>query len=259
MRIILFTLLVTCFSSAMAVLQEQEVTYQSGDTLMRGYLVFDDNVTGKRPGVLVVHEWWGHNAYSRKRARMLAELGYVALAVDMYGQGKLVDHPKQASMLSSAVMSNLPQAKKRFLAAVDVLKKHPMTDSQRIAAIGYCFGGAVVLQMARDGLDLAAAVSFHGSLGTSSPATAGNIKAEILVAHGAADPFTTPEQLDTFKKEMADAGAVFQLRIYADAKHSFTNPEADSFGKRFNIPLEYNKAADEASWQDMKDLLNRVL
>jgi len=259
MRVILFGLLVIYFSSAQAVLQEKEINYQSGDTNMRGYLVYDDAVSGKRPGVLVVHEWWGHNEYSRMRARMLAELGYVAMAVDMYGDGKQADHPEEASKFSSAVMSNLPQAQKRFLAAMDVLKKQPMTDSQRIAAIGYCFGGAVVLQMARDGIDLAAVVSFHGGLGTASPAKPGSIKAEVLVAHGASDSFTKPEQLQKFKQEMKDAAAVFQLRIYPDAKHSFTNPAADSVGARFNIPLEYNKAADLSSWKDMKALFDRVL
>ncbi|RMF61027.1 MAG: dienelactone hydrolase family protein [Calditrichaeota bacterium] len=241
-----------------AALKEQEVEYKSGDVTMKGYLVYDDAFSGKRPGVLVVHEWWGHNEYARRRARMLAELGYTALAVDMYGEGKQAAHPEDAGKFASAVMQNLESAKARFLAAMEVLQKHETVDASRIAAIGYCFGGGVVLHMARMGVDLKGVVSFHGSLGTKIPARPGVVKAKVLVCHGAADKFTTPEQIAAFKKEMEEAGVDYRFIEYPDALHSFTNPDADEFAKKFNLPLGYNKAADEKSWADMKAFLKKV-
>lgn len=234
------------------------ITYQAGDTELQGYLAYDDAIQGKRPGVLVVHEWWGHNDYARMRARLLAEMGYVALALDMYGEGKQAKHPEDAQKFSSEIANNIDLATRRFTAAMEVLKQQPLTDEQDIAAIGYCFGGAVVLQMAREGLDLDAVVSFHGSLGTEQPAQAGDIKARIMVAHGAEDPFVKQAQLLAFMEEMNKADAFYRLMVYSGAQHSFTNPGANEFGKKFDLPLEYNAQADRDSWEDMRHFLEHA-
>jgi len=245
-------------ASAEPNIKGKEVTYSSGSTEMKGYLAYDENIKGKRPGVLVVHEWWGHNEYVRKRARMLAEMGYAALAVDMYGDGKQAMHPDDAGKFSAEVMKNFDTAKARFTAAMDFLKKQPNVDPGEIAAIGYCFGGGVVLNMARQGIDLKGVASFHGSLAAVKPAQPGAVKAKILVLHGEDDKFTTAEQIDAFKKEMKDAGADFQFMTYPGAMHSFTNPDADTYAKKFNLPLGYNAEADKKSWEELGKFLNLI-
>ncbi|MCI0696100.1 dienelactone hydrolase family protein [candidate division KSB1 bacterium] len=255
---IVLLILLTAVLSVLAEVRHEEVAYTANGLTMKGYLAYDDAVKGKRPGVLVVHEWWGHNEYARKRAGMLAELGYTALAVDMYGDGKQAAHPDSAGKFAGAVMQNMEAAKARFLAALELLKKHETVDGGRIAAIGYCFGGGVVLQMARLGVDLEGVVSFHGSYGTQTPAQAGKVKAAVLVCHGADDPFSTAEQVAALKKEMAGAKVDFQFNSYEGAKHSFTNPDADENGKKFNLPLAYNKMADEKSWADMKQFFKKI-
>ena len=251
-------LTLACATTAQAAVQGQEVTYRAGETVLKGYLAYDDSIQCKRPGILVVHEWWGHNAYARKRARMLAELGYTALAVDMYGEGKTAGHPKDAGRFSSEVKQNLPLAKTRFLAALELLQQHPTVDSKHAAAIGYCFGGAIVLEMARAGLDLDGVVSFHGSLGTAHPARCGVVKAKVLVLNGADDSFVKPEHIAGFKQEMKAAGVSYRFVNYPGAKHSFTNPDADSFGERFGLPLAYHSDADTKSWQAMQEFFNEV-
>lgn len=252
----LFILLILMLcTSAIAAIQTREVEYKTGDTVMKGYLAFDDSIQVKRPGVLVVHEWWGHNPYVRKRAEMLAELGYTALAVDMYGDGKTAAHPEDAGKFAGELRNNMPIAIARFQAAMDLLKNEPTVLPDKIAAIGYCFGGGVVLEMARAGAELDGVVSFHGSLATSSPAQPGKVKAKVLVLHGEDDPFVKPEEIEAFKKEMKTAGVDYTFISYPDAVHSFTNPDADKFGKEFNLPLAYNKDADEKSWQAMRIFL----
>lgn len=238
--------------SAQAAIIAKEVEYKANGTAMKGYLAYDDKIEGKRPGVLVVHEWWGLNEYSRKRARMLAELGYTALALDMYGDGKQAHHPEEANKFSSELMKNQDAAKARFEAAHALLAKQDTVDPKRIAAIGYCFGGTVVLEMARSGAELNSVVSFHGNLGTTTPAKPGAVKAKVLVLTGADDPFVPAEQVERFKKEMDAASVNYKLVVYPGAKHGFTNPDATEFGKKFKIPLEYDKAADEASWKEMQ-------
>ena len=244
--------LIPLVSYGAASIHTEPVDYSAQGVVMKGYLAYDENIKGKRPGILVVHEWWGLNDYAKKRARMLAELGYTALAVDMYGEGKQAMHPDDAGKFSSELREKMDVARARFLAAMNVLKKSPTVDQNRIAAIGYCFGGGVVLQVARDGVDLRGVVSFHGSLATNHPAKAGSVKARILVAHGADDQFVTNEQVEAFKKEMKDAGADMRFIAYPGAKHSFTNPDADEYGRKFNIPLAYNAEADKKSWEDMQ-------
>jgi dienelactone hydrolase len=235
------------------------VEYSADGVVMKGYLAFDERMRGARPGVLVVHEWWGHNEYARKRARMLAELGYTALAVDMYGDGKTADHPDDAGKFSSEVMKNFDLGKARFNAAMDFLKRQPTVDPSRIAAIGYCFGGAIVLNMARQGADLRGVVSFHGNLTAVKPAEPGSVKAKVLVFNGADDPMTTADQIAAFKEEMKRAGADYRFVNYPGVKHSFTNPDADVYAKRFNFAaLAYNADADRKSWAEMKKFLKAV-
>ncbi len=243
---------------AQAALVTQELDYSADGVTMKGYLAYDDATDAKRPGVLVVHEWWGHNAYARQRAEQLAELGYTALAVDMYGDGKTAEHPKEAGAFAGAVRKNLELMRSRFDAALTALRAQPTVDGEKTAAIGYCFGGGVVLEMAREGADLDAVASFHGSLASSTAIAPGQIKAEILVANGAEDPMTTAEQIATFKAEMDEAGVPYTFVNYAGAKHSFTNPDADAFGEKFGLPLAYNAEADQDSWARMQALFARV-
>ncbi|MBE0597075.1 MAG: dienelactone hydrolase family protein [Desulfuromonadales bacterium] len=259
MRTVLLAAALLVFAApALARVQGEEVTYRAGETEMRGYLVHDDAVKGKRPGVLVVHEWWGHDDYARQRARMLAEMGYTALAVDMYGGGRKASHPDDAKQMSGQLRQNLPLATERFEAGLKLLRQHPSVDGGKIAAIGYCFGGGVVLEMARRGAELAGVASFHGSLGTDRPAKAGDIKAQLLVLNGAADPFVTPEQIAAFNQEMAEAGITYHFVNYQGVKHSFTNPEADRHGQKFNLPLAYDREADRRSWQELDKFLREI-
>jgi dienelactone hydrolase len=255
--IVAFSLLFAA-AAAHAEIKGEPIEYRSGDTVLKGYIAYDDSIQGKRPGVLVVHEWWGLNDYVRKRARMLAELGYTALALDMYGDGKMATHPDDAKKFSSAVKQNWEAGKARFMAALDLLKSQPTVDPEHVAAIGYCFGGGVVLEMARAGTDLDGVVSFHGSLGASSPAEPGKVKARVLVYNGADDPFTKPEAIDAFKKEMDAAGVSYEFVNLPGAKHSFTNPDADKFGKEFNLPLAYNAEADKTSWAGMQAFFKEI-
>jgi dienelactone hydrolase len=236
----------------------KDVAYSAQGIEMKGYLAYDENMKGKRPGVLVVHEWWGLNDYARKRARMLAALGYTALAVDMYGDGKVAQHPDDAGKFSSELMKNFDVGKARFTAAMDFLKAQPTVDPARIAAIGYCFGGGIVLNMARQGVDLTGVASFHGSLTAVKPAQPDSVKAKILVLHGADDKFITEEQIAAFKTEMKTAGADFKFISYPGAVHSFTNREADELGKKYNNPIANNGAADKKSWEELKKFLHSI-
>src|SRR6266480_2788215 len=218
--------------------QTREIEYRQGDTVLKGFVAWDDAATGKRPEVLVVHEWWGLNDHARNQARRLAEAGYVGFAF-------ATEATKDAAVVAA-----------RFNAALDLLKRDPHVDSARIAAIGYCFGGGVVLGMARSGADLAAVVSFHGSLGTKTPAEPGKVKARVLVLAGGADPFVPPEQVEAFRKEMQAAGARFEVVTYPGAKHGFTNPDAGTYG----MPqLAYAAAADRQSWAAMLKLFREAL
>ena len=260
MKINLYILLASLLLSfqSHAEIVTKVVDYSDGDIKMKGYLAFDNSIKTKLPGVLVVHEWWGHDEYAKKRARMLAELGYHAIALDMYGQGKKASHPKDAGMFSGAVKKNMAVAEKRFMAAYKLLQQQDNVDKSKMAAIGYCFGGGIVLEMARRGADLDAVVSFHGSLGTKAAAKKGAIKAKILVLNGKDDPFVKVSAISEFKQEMKNAKADFKFINYAGAKHSFTNPGSDKYGAKFKLPLAYNKNADNKSWAEMKRLFSEV-
>ncbi|MEM7183419.1 MAG: dienelactone hydrolase family protein [Spirochaetota bacterium] len=247
-------LLTTCASAP----PKKEISYMSGSTKLQGYLSYDYKSTKKRPGIIVVHEWWGHNDYARKRADMLAKLGYTALALDMYGDGKQANHPKDAGAFSGAVMKDEKVMNERFNAALEILKNHPSVDPTKIAAIGYCFGGGVVLEMARRGSDLKGVVSFHGFVGHIKKTPKGQVKAKMLVLNGEADPMTTKKDIKSFKKNMTEAGVSYQFINYKDAKHAFTNPAATEFGKKFNIPISYQKKADEESWAEMQKFFQDI-
>ena len=236
----------------------EEVSYEVDGVSLTGYLAYDAAQEGPRPGVLVVHEWWGHNEYARRRARMLAEMGYTAMAVDMYGDGKLADHPEDAMKFMTEALSQLDVAAARFRAARAVLEGHSTTDSERTAAIGYCFGGGVVLYMARAGEDLDGVASFHGSLATENPAQPGGVSARILVLNGAADPWVTEENIEAFEAEMEAAGADMKLISYEGALHSFTSRDATELGERFEMPMAYHPEADAQSWAELETFLTEI-
>jgi len=237
---------------AQADIQSKEVTYTVGGDPYTGYIAWDGAVEGERPGVLVVHEWWGHGDYVRERARQLAELGYTGFALDMYGEGKRADHPEKAKEFSQAAMSNLDQAEQRFRAAMDRLGQHPSVDDERIAAQGYCFGGGVVLAMARRGVELDGVVSFHGNLGAGEPADEGDIEAAVRVHTGGADEFVPADQVADFVEAMHTAGADYAVHSYPGVKHSFTNPAADDHAEAFGLPIAYDAQADQRSWEATK-------
>ncbi len=240
-------------------MKTEEVTYEAADTTLKGYIAWDDSRDGRRPGVLLVHEWWGHNDYIRKRARMIAELGFTAFALDMYGDGKTADDPQGATALMNEAISSMDVAKGRFMAAYELLQQHPTTNPHAIAAIGYCFGGAVVLHMARFGVDLRGVVSLHGNLATQFPAQSGAVTGKLLVLHGGDDMLVPPEQVAAFKQEMDSAGVAYTFVEYPGAQHAFTNEAATANGQKLGMPLAYDKKADEQSWADMAEFLATVL
>jgi dienelactone hydrolase len=255
---LLMSLCCMAVSTAQAAVQGKEVSYREDGTTLKGYIAYDDAIKGRRPAVLVVHEWWGHNDYTRKRADMLAALGYTALAVDMYGDGKQANHPDDAGKFATEVSKNMPLAKRRFEAGMKLMRKQKTVDPKEMAAIGYCFGGGVVLNMARMGEDLKGVASFHGSLDTSTPAQSGKVKARIISFTGEDDPMIGADKVAAFKLEMDSAGADYRVVTYPGVKHSFTNPSADELGKKFNLPLAYNAEADKDSWQQLTVFLREV-
>ena len=239
-------------------IQSENVTYSVDGTSMQSCLAWDDAQDGTRPGVLVFPEWWGLNDYIQERTKQLASIGYVALGVDMYGEGKTVDTPEQAGTLMSGVLADMEMGTARVQAALDTLSGQALSDSGRLGAIGFCFGGALVLHMARKGMPLKAVVSFHGALDSFHTPTPGGILAKVLVCHGAADQLISADSITAFKAEMDTAGADCEFIAYDGALHGFSNPAADERGRKYNLPLGYDQAADAQSWQSMKSLFERV-
>lgn len=225
----------------------KEISYAADSIVMKGYIAYDKHVEGKRPGILVVHEWWGHNEHARQSADYLASIGYTALAVDMYGNGKQATHPSDAGTFSSAVMNDFEGAKKRFEAAITQLELHPTVEKDHLGAVGYCFGGGIVLNMARQGLDLDGVVSIHGSLGAVVEAEPGSVKARVLILTGSDDPFIPAEAREEFETEMQTAKVNYELITYEGVVHAFSNPEATAMGKTFDLPLAYDAKADSLS------------
>lgn len=249
-RYSLFGLIVLFWSlSSQAAVVSRVVDYKDGDKVLEGYLAYDDSASAQRPGVIVVHEWWGLNPYIKMRTEQLARLGYLAFAIDMYGKGVLAKDAKEAGALAGPYFNNRQLMRSRAYAGLEVLRNQKLTDPKRIAAIGYCFGGTTVLEMARGGADLAGVVSFHGVLDTPNPGDARNIKAKVVVLHGADDPNVPPGQVLAFQDEMRKAKVDWQMVIYGGAVHSFTNPDA---GYDPSKGAAYNEKADKRSWEAMK-------
>jgi dienelactone hydrolase len=241
-------------ANAHAAIKEEPVTYQAGETTMKGFVVYDDAVQGKRPGIVMVHEWWGITKHVHDEAQKFAQQGYTAFIADMYGDGKTADNPTDAGALAGSVMKDPKVMEARFNAARAQLARHPSVDPTRVGAVGYCFGGAVVLNMARAGADLAAVTGFHATLGLNTPAPApGTVKAKILVLNGADDPFVKREEYAVFKKDLDAAKADYRIIEYPGAVHAFTNPEATELGQKFNLPLRYDAQVDrEAKAEALK-------
>ncbi|HYQ48136.1 MAG TPA: dienelactone hydrolase family protein [Thermodesulfovibrionales bacterium] len=242
-------------STGQAKLVSENVEYRDGEALMEGYLVFDDAKQGKRPGVLVVHEWMGLNAYAKKRADQLAELGYVAFAADIYGKGIRPKDTTEAGQFAGRYKSDRKLLRSRVNAALNVLKRNELTDQKRIAAIGYCFGGTTVLELARSGADISGVVSFHGGLDSPTPEDAKNIKTKVLALHGANDPFVKPQEVAAFQDEMRKAGIDWYFVSYGNAVHSFTNPDS---GNDPSKGVAYNEKADARSWKAMKSFFKEI-
>jgi dienelactone hydrolase len=230
---------------ARAAIKEEPVTYKDGDTVLKGFVVYDDAKKGKRPGIVVVHEWWGITKHTREEAHKFAAQGYTAFVADMYGDAKTADNPKDASGLMKGLMGNPAGMQARFNAALAQLARHPTVDAKRVGASGYCMGGAVVLNMARAGADLKGVAAFHANLVPQAPAAAGKVKAKIIVMNGADDPFVKPDSIEAFKKEMEGAKVDYKFINYPGAVHAFTNPEATEKGKQFNLPLAYHAEVDK--------------
>jgi dienelactone hydrolase len=235
-----------------AKVQTKVVSYKHGEDELEGYLAWDDAIQGTRPGVMVIHEWWGLNAYAKKRAEMLAELGYVAFAADMFGKGKVTEDPKQASAWAGHMRGNVENWRNRALAGLEILKKHDLVDKTKLAGIGYCFGGSTVLALALNGEPLSAVVSFHGGLPAPKPdqtKLARESKVKILIANGAKDTFISEAAITGFRSALDDGKVDYKFVNYTGAVHSFTNPDADKYGVE---GVKYDKAADEQSWKDMQ-------
>jgi dienelactone hydrolase len=235
---------------------EEKINYQIEGTNYPGYIYYDSAQKGKRPGILVVDEWWGLTDYGRDRARELARLGYISMAVDMFGNGKTVEDPQSAQELASTLYNDPELAQSRLETAIKFLKSYPQTDHSKIGAIGFCFGGFVVLNAAKLGSDLKGVVSFHGSLGGAKPDKE-KMTAKILVCHGADDPFENPN-VENFKKEMDEAGADYTFIVYPGATHAFSNPKATERGEKYHIPTKYNEAAASGSWNAMKEFFEKI-
>jgi dienelactone hydrolase len=237
--------------------KEENISYTVNGVTYKAYVAYDSNLKGKRPAVLVIHEWWGLNDYPKMRARKLAELGYIAMAIDVFGNGKTALNPTEAQELTAPFYNDPKLCKSRLDEALKKLKEYAQTDKDKVAAIGYCFGGYVVLNYARLGADLKGVVSFHGGV-NGVPVDKKQLKANVLVCQGASDTFVSVKDAETFKHKLDSAGVENTLKVYADATHAFTNPAATETGKKYNIPIAYNADADRDSWNDMKVFFGKI-
>ena len=236
---------------------EEAVTYAANDITFHGYVAYDQNQQGKRPAVLVVHEWWGLTDYVRNRVKQLADMGYIAMAVDMFGDGKTAANPQEAQKLAGPFYQDPSLTRTRLEAALNRLKQYEQADPGKIAAIGYCYGGYVVLNAAKLGMPLTGVVSFHGNL-AGAPADKDLLRSKVLVCHGEADQFISQQEISNFKSSMDSIGADYTFKTYPNATHAFTNPAATATGKEFNLPISYNAEADRDSWADMKSFFDKI-
>ena len=240
-----------------AAMKEETITFTADSANLHAFVVYNDSVKGKRPAILVLPEWWGLNDYPKMRARELAKLGYVAMAVDVYGDGKVADNPDSAKAYATPFYMHPEKAKARIDAAIARIRSYDNVDSSKIGAIGYCFGGGILINTARLGDDLKGLVSFHGSL-LGTPARKGLLTTKLLVLHGNADKFVSPQDVAAFKKQMDSIGATYTFVGYDSATHAFTNPASTETGKKFNMPIAYNAKADSASWDAMKNFFTEL-
>jgi dienelactone hydrolase len=247
--------LIVIATAATAEIRTNEIEYKQGDTVLQGFIAWDDAKSGKRPGVLVIHEWWGHNEHARNQAKRFAEAGYVGFALDMYGKGKVTTHPKDAEAFMNEVISNPELLAARFEAARTRLLADPHVDPTRVGAAGYCFGGAVALAMARKGEDLKAVAAFHAAIPPPAPVRKGTVKAHLLLLEGDADPMVPKSEVEVFEKTMKDAGADIQVVFFPGVKHGFTNPNAAAFGIE---GIAYDANADKQSWAKAGELFTDV-
>jgi dienelactone hydrolase len=255
--IAVFSIVSSVKGSDSAKIKEENVTYNAEGITLKGFVAYDEGIKGKRPAVLVVPEWWGLNDYIKGRAKQLASLGYIAMAVDVFGNGKIATNPTEAQELATPFYQNPVSGKIRLDAAIAKIKGFSQTDVKNIAAIGYCFGGSIVLNSVKLGSPLKGVVSFHGGL-AGVPAKKELLKARVLVCHGLSDKFVTQQVVDEFKHQMDSIGADYTFKSYANATHAFTNPDATKIGKKFNMPIEYNPQADKDSWNDMKSFFTAL-
>ena len=250
-----FSIMLLAAHCAFAAIKMETVEYKEGDTTLEGVLIYDDSFVHRRPGVLIAHQWKGLTDYEKKRGEMLAKLGYVAFAADIYGKGTRPKVVQEASQFAGKYKSDSDLLRRRVKAGFEQLKKSRFVDPQKTAAIGYCFGGTTVLELARLGADVDGVVSFHGGLGTPTPEDAKNIKAKVLALHGADDPHVPPAEEHAFEAEMREAKVDWQLVAYGNAVHSFTDWNAGNDNSKGSA---YNEKADKRSWEDMKDFFNEL-
>ena len=256
---ILSAALALSLGAAQAAIKEEPVEYKDKDTAMKGVIVYDDATSAKRPAIIVVHEWWGITPHVREEARRLAGSGYTAFVADMYGDGKTADNPKDAGALAGSVRKDPSVMRSRFEAAQQALGRHATVDATKVGAVGFCFGGSVVLDMARTGAPLAGVAAFHAGLDPAGPrASPGKVGGKVLVLNGAADPFIKPESVTAFREEMDSAKVDYKYVNYPEAVHAFTNPEATAKGKEFNLPLRYDAEADRQSKAEMATFFSRL-
>jgi dienelactone hydrolase len=256
MRQLLLLLTLLCLAvTAEAAVKTKIIEYKQGDAVLEGYLAWDDAKTTQRPGVLVVHEWIGISPFIKQQTEALAKLGYVAFAADIYGKGIRPETQAEAAKTAKIYMSDRPLLRARVNAGLSILKAQKLVDQQRLAAIGYCFGGSSALELARSGTDVRGVVSFHGILSSPTPQDAKNIKAKVLVLHGADDPFVKPEEVAAFQDEMRNAKTDWQFISYGNSVHRFTNPEA---GNDNSKGAAYNEKADKRSWEAMKTFFGEI-
>jgi dienelactone hydrolase len=241
--------------SAAAAIQTEIIEYKDGDTLLEGFVAYDDAIAGPRPGVLLIHDWTGLQDYAKRRATMLAEMGYVAFCADIYGKGIRPTDPKECAVQAGTYKNDLPLLRRRVSLGLEQIRKLDRVEKDKVAAIGYCFGGTSVLELARSGAEVKGVVSFHGGLGTTMPAEEGKVKARILICHGADDPYVKPAEVDAFKDEMARAKAEMQFISYPGAVHSFTKKEAGNDPSKGNA---YDEKSDKASWAAMKKFFDEL-